>query len=272
MVRDDLDKATSAAPSAPPTAFAATPADRLMMGGNHVAARLAFDHGVDVRHRGGASAAASPRSWSARCCCWQRVPLAADAARTAARCRPSALLVGGAEPVPVLGGGAAAGGAGAAGLQHLPAVDRAVGARASTATGPNARVLLAMPVMLFGLALALDVLGAASGLGAAGAVGPHRRRRGLRARRRRRTFGLALVLTQHEAGDLDGRAAHRHHDGHRRRCWRWPAWRLQGGCHLPTRRARLVGPGGADACSTAPPSRSCSPCCRGWAWWATRRS
>ena len=65
-------------------------------------------------------------------------------------------------------------------------------------------VLKAMPILLVGLALALDVSGAASGLGAtvhwgqigagvafgvaAGAV-----------------FGLAMILTQHEAGDLDGR-------------------------------------------------------------------
>jgi hypothetical protein len=37
-------------------------------------------------------------------------------------------------------------------------------------------VLVAMPVMLVGLALALDVFGAASGLGAGRAVGPHRQR------------------------------------------------------------------------------------------------
>src|SRR3954465_8950029 len=69
---------------------------------------------------------------------------------------------------------------------------------------PERAMLIAMPVILFGLSLALDVLGAASGLGAAGqwarigagvavaltAAGP---------------FGLALVITQHEAGDVDGR-------------------------------------------------------------------
>ena len=72
---------------------------------------------------------------------------------------------------------------------------------------PERALLLAMPVILFGLALALDVLGAASGLGAAGqwqkigvgvafALGASI------------TFGLALVLTQHEAGGLEiGRAS-----------------------------------------------------------------
>jgi len=69
---------------------------------------------------------------------------------------------------------------------------------------PQRRVLMAMPVMLAGLALALDVLGAASGLGAAGQWG--RIGAGVAfAIAAAATFGLALVLTQHETGDLDGR-------------------------------------------------------------------
>jgi drug/metabolite transporter (DMT)-like permease len=56
-------------------------------------------------------------------------------------------------------------------------------------------VLQAMPVMLLGLALALDVFGAASGLGAAA----HWQQIGAA------TFALAMILTQHEAVDLDGR-------------------------------------------------------------------
>ena len=65
-------------------------------------------------------------------------------------------------------------------------------------------VLLAMPMMLLGLALALDVLGAASGLGAAAQWG--RIGAGVAfAVTASVTFGLALVWTQHEAGDLDGR-------------------------------------------------------------------
>jgi drug/metabolite transporter (DMT)-like permease len=69
---------------------------------------------------------------------------------------------------------------------------------------PARRVLLAMPLILLGLALALDVAGAASGLGAARhwadigtgvafAVGAAA------------LFGLALVLTQHEVAAVDGR-------------------------------------------------------------------
>lgn len=69
---------------------------------------------------------------------------------------------------------------------------------------PEPIMLRAMPVMLLGLAMALDVLGAASGLGAQAqwsviGVGV------AFALAAAATFGLALVFTQHEAGDLDGR-------------------------------------------------------------------
>ncbi len=61
-----------------------------------------------------------------------------------------------------------------------------------------------MPVILVGLALALDVFGAASGLGAAGQWA--RIGAGVAfALAAAATFGLALVITQHEAADLDGR-------------------------------------------------------------------
>jgi drug/metabolite transporter (DMT)-like permease len=69
---------------------------------------------------------------------------------------------------------------------------------------PEAALLMAMPVILFGLALALDVLGAASGLGASGQWA--RIGAGVAfALAAAATFGLALVVTQHEAGDVDGR-------------------------------------------------------------------
>ena len=65
-------------------------------------------------------------------------------------------------------------------------------------------VLKAMPLLLIGLAMALDVFGAASGLGAAGQwslIGT-----GVAfALASGATFGLAMILTQREAGDVDGR-------------------------------------------------------------------
>ncbi|PIT73087.1 DMT family transporter [Limnohabitans sp. JirII-31] len=69
---------------------------------------------------------------------------------------------------------------------------------------PEAVMLRVMPVMLLGLALALDVLGAASGLGAQAqwsliGIGV------AFALAAAATFGLALVLTQHETTGVDGR-------------------------------------------------------------------
>ena len=69
---------------------------------------------------------------------------------------------------------------------------------------PERALLIAMPVILLGLVLALDVLGAASGLGAAGQWREIGAGVGY-ALAASATFGLALVLTQHEAGGLDGR-------------------------------------------------------------------
>jgi drug/metabolite transporter (DMT)-like permease len=69
---------------------------------------------------------------------------------------------------------------------------------------PERFVVMVMPVMMVGLALALDVMGATSGLGAAahwGQIGLGV----LFALGASTTFGLAMVLTQYEAGDLDGR-------------------------------------------------------------------
>lgn len=65
-------------------------------------------------------------------------------------------------------------------------------------------LLIAMPVILTGLALALDVFGAASGLGAAGQWA--RIGAGVAfALAAAATFAIAMVITQHEAADVDGR-------------------------------------------------------------------
>jgi drug/metabolite transporter (DMT)-like permease len=69
---------------------------------------------------------------------------------------------------------------------------------------PERALLWAMPVMMTGLALALDVLGATSGLGAARHWGEIGLGVGF-ALIASVTFGLALVLTQHETVGVDGR-------------------------------------------------------------------
>ena len=172
-----------------------------LMGANHVAARLAFNHGVDV------PTAVSLRSGATALVVGallliQRVPLALTA-----RQRKALPLIGVLIAIQSLCLYSA--------VARLPValallvfnsfpLMTALWARVLYRHRPERALLIAMPVILLGLGLALDVLGAASGLGAAGqwreigagvafALGAST------------TFGLALVLTQHEAGGLDGR-------------------------------------------------------------------
>jgi drug/metabolite transporter (DMT)-like permease len=183
------------------TAFATLLLVALMMGANHVAARIAFDHGVDVVtavcFRSGITAlVVAFIVWQ------QRVPL---------RLLPKHRWV-----LPVIGVVIA--------LQsyclyssvarlpvalallafNLYPLFTALGARVLYGHRAERRVLIAMPVILCGLALALDVFGAFSGIGA----GAHWAQIGVGvafAVAAAALFGFALVLTQHEAGTLDGR-------------------------------------------------------------------
>ena len=173
----------------------------LLMAANHVSARLAFQHGVDV------PTAVTVRSLGTALVVglllhWQQVPLALNA-----RQRKALPLIGALIAVQSLWLYSA--------VARLPValallvfnsfpLMTALWARVLYRHRPERALLIAMPVILLGLVLALDELGSASGLGAAGqwreigagvafALGAST------------TFGLALVLTQHEAGGLDGR-------------------------------------------------------------------
>jgi drug/metabolite transporter (DMT)-like permease len=183
------------------TAFATLLLIAFMMGANHVAARLAFNNGVDV-----ATAVAARSVCTALVVgllLWlYKVPLALQAGHRKALVAVGVLVA----------------------VQSLclySAVARLPVALALLAFNthplftalwsallyrqpPQRGMVLAMPVMLVGLGLALDVLGAASGLGASGqwaqiGVGV------AFALAAAATFGLALVLTQHETAGLDGR-------------------------------------------------------------------
>lgn len=173
----------------------------LLMGANHVAARVAFNHGVDV-----ATAVVFRSAVTALVVggllLVQHVPL-----RLAAKHRRALPAIGVLIAVQSLCLYSA--------VARLPValallafntypLWTALWARVVYRHRPERRVLMAMPVMLLGLALALDVFGAASGLGAAGQWS--RIGAGVAfALAAAATFGLALVFTQHEAGDLDGR-------------------------------------------------------------------
>jgi drug/metabolite transporter (DMT)-like permease len=183
------------------TAFATLLLIALMMGANHIAARIAFNHGVDVAtavvFRSGVTALVIV------------VLLRMQNVRVAFTARHKRIL-------PVIGL--------LIGVQSLclySAVARlpvalallafntypiwtALWARVVYGQRPERAMLIAMPIILAGLALALDVFGAASGLGAAGQWA--RIGAGVAfALSAAGTFGLALVITQHEAGDVDGR-------------------------------------------------------------------
>ena len=182
-------------------AFATLLLIALMMGANHVAARIAFNHGVDV-----ATAVVVRSAVTALVIV---LILAVQQVRVSFGARERRFL-------PLIGL--------LIGVQSLclySSVARLPVALALLAFNtypiwtalwsallyrrrPERAMLLAMPVILFGLALALDVLGAASGLGAAGQWS--RIGSGVAfALAAAATFGLALVLTQHEAAGVDGR-------------------------------------------------------------------
>jgi drug/metabolite transporter (DMT)-like permease len=172
-----------------------------MMGANHVAARTAFNHGLDV------VTAVTVRSvltagvvalilWRQKVAFSvqpeQRKYLAAVGVLIAVQ---SVCLYSAVARLPV---------ALALLAFNTYPLTTALWARVLYGHQPERALLWAMPVMMLGLALALDVLGAASGLGAARHWGEIGAGVGF-ALIASVTFGLALVLTQHETVGVDGR-------------------------------------------------------------------
>ncbi|OOG46171.1 DMT family transporter [Polaromonas sp. A23] len=183
------------------TAFATLLLIALMMGANHVAARLAFNDGVDV------ATAVAFRSVVtalvvAALLAIQRVPLRFTARNK--RILPVIGLLIAVQSLCLYSAVARLPVALALLAFNTYPIWTALWDRLLYRRSPERAMLLAMPVILIGLALALDVFGAASGLGAAGQWG--RIGTGVAfALAAAATFGVALVLTQHEAGDVDGR-------------------------------------------------------------------
>lgn len=173
----------------------------LLMASNHVAARLAFDHGVNV------TTAVAVRSLGTAVAVGALLALQRVSLRLRRRELRGLLLIGLLVSVQSLLLYSA--------VARLPValallvfntfpLMAALWARVLYRHRPERAVLVAMPLILLGLVLALDVLGAASGLGAAGQwreIGA-----GVAfAFCGSAMFGLALVFTQHEAGGVDGR-------------------------------------------------------------------
>ena len=183
------------------SAFATLLLIAFMMGANHVAARVAFEHGVDV-----VTAVAFRSTITAGVVglllVHYRVPLKFE--RRHRWALPGIGVLIAVQSVCLYSAVARLPVALALLAFNTYPLWTALWARVIYRHRAERRVLMAMPTMLLGLALALDVLGAASGLGAAGQwrqIGA-----GVAfALAAAATFGLALVLTQHEAGDVDGR-------------------------------------------------------------------
>ena len=173
----------------------------LLMGANHVSARVAFNHGVDVATAVVFRSAVTALVVGA-IIAWQRVPLKLEAQHR--RALPAIGVLIAIQSLCLYSAVARLPVALALLAFNTYPLWTALWAHVVYAHRPERRVLMAMPVMLAGLALALDVFGAASGLGAAGQWS--RIGAGVAfALGAAATFGLALVFTQHEAGDLDGR-------------------------------------------------------------------
>lgn len=184
-----------------PQAFATLLALACMFGGNHVAARLALDHGTNV------VTAVAARSLVtagvvALLVAWQRVRWTLTPRHR--RVMPvigllvaaqSVLLYSAVARIPV--------GLALLAFNTYP-LWTAGAVWALYRQRPERAVLVAMPVILLGLALALDAAGLASGLGAQAQWGRIGLGVGL-AVAAGATFGVVLALTQHEVADLDGR-------------------------------------------------------------------
>ncbi len=183
------------------TAFATLLLIALMMGANHVAARFAFNNGVDV------ATAVTVRSFVTASVVTVLFLLHGARVQLTGRHKTFLLAIGlliGVQSLCLYSG-----------VARLPVVLAllafntyplwtAIWNRIFYGHKPERATLLAMPVILVGLCMALDVFGAASGLGAAGQWA--RIGAGVAfAMAAAASFGLALVLTQHETAGLDGR-------------------------------------------------------------------
>ena len=173
----------------------------LVMGANHVAARVAFDHGLNV------AAAVTVRSGVTAIVVSllvliQNVPVRFT--KQHLKILPVVGLLMTIQSVSIYSS-----------VVRLPVALAllafntyplwiALWARVLFGQRPERQVLRAMPILLVGLALALDVFGATSGLGVKaqwGEIGV-----GVAcALTAGATFGLAMVLTQQYAANLDGR-------------------------------------------------------------------
>jgi drug/metabolite transporter (DMT)-like permease len=183
------------------TAFTTLLLIACMMGANHVAARFAFNHGVDVAtavvfRSGITTLVMVSLLWI------QGVPLGLTPRQQ--RALPLIGLIIGLQSLCLYSAVARLPVALALLAFNTFPLWTALWARLLYRERPTPLLLKVMPVILFGLMLALDVFGAASGLGASAQW--QRIGAGVAyALAAAALFGIALVLTQHESKGVDGR-------------------------------------------------------------------
>ena len=183
------------------TAFATLLLIALMMGANHIAARIAFNNGVDV------ATAVVFRSVITALVIVGILVLQRARVRFSPRHKRMLPLIGlliGVQSLCLYSAVARLPVALALLAFNTYPIWTALWAWLLYRQAPERALLIAMPVILAGLALALDVFGAASGLSASGQWARIGAGVGF-ALAAAGTFGLALVITQHEAADVDGR-------------------------------------------------------------------
>jgi drug/metabolite transporter (DMT)-like permease len=211
------------------TAFATLLLIALMMGANHVAARIAFNNGVDV------ATAVVFRSTITALVLVLLLRVQGVRIRFSPRHRqmlPAIGLLVGIQSLCLYSAVARLPVALALLAFNTYPIWTAFWARVIYRQRAERALLVAMPVILFGLALALDVLGAASGLGASGQWA--RIGAGVAfALAAAATFGVALVITQHETAEVDGRVRTATTMGIAGLVALATVW-LQGGFHLPS--------------------------------------
>lgn len=183
------------------TAFTTLLLIACMMGANHVAARIAFNHGVDVAtavvFRSGVTTLVMVTLLLV-----QRIPLALTPRQR--RALPLIGLLIGLQSICLYSAVARLPVALALLAFNTFPLWTAFWAWLLYRERPAPLLLKIMPVILLGLVLALDVFGAASGLGAAGQW--QRIGAGVAfALAASSLFGVALALTQHESQGVDGR-------------------------------------------------------------------
>ena len=174
----------------------------LMMGANHVAARIAFASGLDV------ATAVSVRSGVTALVVGALIVLGrVSLGAMGARQKKMLLLIGtliGLQSQCLYSSVARLPVALALLAFNTYPLFTALWDRVLYGHPPSRAMVAAMPVILLGLGLALDVMGAASGLGA----GTQWAQMGAGvafALAAAASFGLALIVTQHETQGLDGR-------------------------------------------------------------------